>query len=199
MPDRSIVSFSSVCLLLETEAVYDRTGACRFRFTNTDGSVEPPRKQSPDMHSNELNKQREAAIWFRRHAGANGSLSRLGACLRCRLKSSGRDNTRPAHHFISWRRLICRDCPLPPSMAPPMGQDFQNPVCCSSLPTWSRRCCGTKMAGRLRQPVSSLQIKPAPNAHHRTTCLKFCMVLGSRLAGRKPASVSIPRRHWNRT
>jgi uncharacterized protein YwqG len=36
------------------------------------------RKPSLDMHQNELNRQRETAIWFRREADGNISLTKLG-------------------------------------------------------------------------------------------------------------------------
>ena len=77
------------------------------------------------MYQNELDEQREAAIWLRREAGGNVSLTKLGGYPRCRLKSSGRANAKPTRHSIFWRRLIYRSCHPLPSTVLPMRRCFR--------------------------------------------------------------------------
>ncbi len=72
------------------------------------------------MHQDELNGQREAAIWFRCDSVGKASTSKLGG-LPNLPKSNGRDKAKTAHRCTSWRRSIYRDCLSTPDRARGFG------------------------------------------------------------------------------
>src|SRR5216683_3518068 len=148
------------------------------------------------MDQDELDDVRAPAIWFRRRAGGQ-SLSKLGGLptLPSGIAWPRQHETGTPLHFLT--QIDLSQLPRTPLESAPHAPVFPRSGICFSLPTWLRRCCGTRTADRLRQRVLYSVMALELNVSHRATCRKSYMLLVSWPADITQESEYFRMPRWN--